>query len=85
MKTVAKHGRQPLDGNPHGRIIKDVMIRQLGEDKKHKKGNNPTVNTDWLARNLTAGLSVHDEIEPAEFFDPDEFSIGRRDFKSPRP
>ena len=61
------------------------MIRQLGEDKKRKKGNNPTVNTDWLARNLTAGLSVHDEIEPAEFFDPDEFSIGRRDFKSPRP
>ena len=61
------------------------MIRQLGENKKHKKGNNPTVNTDWLARNLTAGLSVDDEIEPADFFDPGVFSTGRRDFESTRP
>ncbi len=61
------------------------MIRQLGEDKKRKKSNNPTVNTDWLARNLTAGLSVDDEIEPADFFDPEEFSIGRRGFQSSRP
>ena len=60
------------------------MIRQLGENKKRKKGNIPIVNTDWLARNLTAGLSVDDEIEPAEFFDPEEFSIGRRDNKPTR-
>jgi hypothetical protein len=61
------------------------MIRQLGEDKKRKKGNNPTVNTDWLARNPTSGLSVADDVEPADFFDPEEFSIGRRDFESARP
>jgi hypothetical protein len=61
------------------------MIRQLGEDKKRKKGNHPTVTMDWLARNLTAGLSVDIDIDPADFFDPEEFSIGRRDFKSTRP
>ena len=74
-----------LDGLDHGRIIKDVMIRQLGEGQKRKKGNIPTVNTDWLARNLTADLSVDDEIDPADFFDPEEFAIGRRDYKSTRP
>jgi len=61
------------------------MIRQLEEIKKRKKDNIPTVNTDWLARNLTARLSVDADIEPADFFDPEEFSIGRRDFKSTRP
>ena len=61
------------------------MIRQLGEDKKRKKGNIPTVNTDWLARNLAADLSAGNDIDPADFFDPEEFSIGRRDFKSMRP
>ena len=75
----------PLDGNPYGRIIKDVMIRQLGEDKKRKKGNIPTVNTDWLARNLTPDLSVEDDIDPADFFNPEELAIGRRDIKSTRP
>ena len=61
------------------------MIRQLGEDKKRNKGNIPTVNTDWLARNLSLELSTDDDIDPADFFDPEEFSIGRRNFKPPRP
>jgi len=61
------------------------MIRQLGEEKKRKKGNIPTVNTDWLARNLSPDRIESDEIDPADFFDPEEFSIGRRDFKSTRP
>lgn len=61
------------------------MIRQLAEGKKHKKGNIPTVNTDWLARNLAPDPTECDEIDPADFFDPEEFSIGRREFKSTRP
>ena len=61
------------------------MIRQLGEDKELEKGNIPTVNTDWLARNLAAGLSVRDDIEPANFFNPDKLRIGRRELKSTRP
>ena len=61
------------------------MIRQLGEDEKRKRGNNPTVNTDWLARNLSSERITDDDIDPADFFDPEEFAIGRRDFRSPRP
>ncbi len=61
------------------------MIRQLGEGKKHKKGNNPTVNTDWLARNLAPDRTECDEIDPADFFDPEEFAIGRRAYNSKRP
>lgn len=61
------------------------MIRRLGEDKKRKKDNIPTVNTDWLARNLTLDLTADDEIDPADFFDPEKFRIGRREFKSTRP
>jgi hypothetical protein len=61
------------------------MIRQLGKDKKRKKDNIPTVNTDWLARNLVPDLTVDTDIDPADFFDPEEFRIGRRDFKSTRP
>ena len=61
------------------------MRHQLGEDKKRKKDNIPAVNTDWLARNLSAELSADTDIDPADFFDPEEFSIGRRDFKSTRP
>jgi len=61
------------------------MIRQLGEDKESKQNNNSTVNTDGLARNLAPELSADGDIDPRDFFDPEEFSIGRRDFKSTRP
>jgi type III secretory pathway component EscU len=61
------------------------MRHQLGEIKKPKKSDIPTVNTDWLARNLTPDLTADDDIDPADFFDPEEFKIGRREFKSTRP
>jgi hypothetical protein len=61
------------------------MIRQLGEDKKRKKDNIRTVNTDWLARNLASELTEDDDIDPADFLDPEEFNTSRRDSKSSRP
>lgn len=61
------------------------MIRQLGEEKKRKKDNIPTVNTDWLARNLSPDRTDPDEIDSADFFDPEESRIGHRNFKSMRP
>ena len=85
MKSVTKHGRPPLDCSGAGSIIKDVMIRQLREDKKDKKDNIPTVYTDWLARNLSLELSTDDDIDTTDFFDPEEFSIGRHNVESPRP
>jgi hypothetical protein len=60
------------------------MIRQLGEDKKRKKGNNRSGEMEFQARNLTPGLTAEDEIDPADFLDPEEFGIGRRDYKSTR-
>jgi hypothetical protein len=61
------------------------MIRQLGEDKKRKKGTNPTVNTDWLARNLIPDPTAASDFDPTDFFDPEEFRTGRRDFEFTRP
>ena len=61
------------------------MIRQLGEDKKRKKGNIRTVKRNLLARNLTPDLTADHDIEPADFFDPEEFRIGRRNYKPARP
>ena len=61
------------------------MIRQLGEDKKPKKRNNRGGEMEFQARNLTPDTTADDDIDPADYFDPEEFSIGRRDFKSIRP
>ena len=61
------------------------MIRQLEEDKKRKKDNIRNSETDFQARNLTPDLTTDDDIDPADFFDPEEFAIGRRDYKSTRP
>jgi type III secretory pathway component EscU len=60
------------------------MIWQIGEDKRRKKRNIPIVNTDRLARNLSPELSADDEIDPADFIDPEEFGIGRHAAKSSR-
>jgi hypothetical protein len=61
------------------------MIRQFGEDKKRKKRNIRSDMTALPARNLTPELPADNDIDPADFFDPEEFAIGRRDFKSTRP
>ena len=75
----------PLDGPRDGRIIKDVMRHQSGEDKERKKRLNRTAEAGSEARNLTPDLSADDDIDPADFFDPEEFGIRRRDIKSIRP
>jgi hypothetical protein len=61
------------------------MIRQLGEDKKREKRNNWSGETEFQARNLSPDVNADDDIDPADFFDPEEFAIGRRDLKSIRP
>jgi hypothetical protein len=40
---------------------------------------------EFQARNLTPDLTADDDIDPADFLDPEEFRIGRGDFKSIRP
>jgi hypothetical protein len=63
------------------------MIRQSAEDKeckKRKKRRIRTAEAGSEARNLTPDLSADDDIDPADFFDPEEFGI-RRDIKSIRP
>jgi hypothetical protein len=61
------------------------MIRQIGEEKERKKRRKPTAQSGLRARNLTPDPTACDEIDAADFFDPEEFGIGRRDFKSIRP
>ena len=59
------------------------MIRQLGEGEKDEKRHH------YAPETLKAGTEEldptdtleDDEIDPAEFFDPEEFGIRRRDFK----
>jgi hypothetical protein len=59
------------------------MRHQSEEDKKRKKRNILNDKTALPARNLTPDLTADDD--PADFFDPEEFGIRRRDFKSTRP
>ncbi len=62
--------------------ILDVMIRQLGEDKKRKTDINLIVSTDWLARNLTPSLSVNADIDPIGLFRFWGIQNSRRDFNA---
>jgi hypothetical protein len=61
------------------------MIRQLGEDKKPKNRNNRGGEMEFEARNLTPDTSADNDIDPADFLDPEEFRTRRRDYKSTRP
>jgi len=58
------------------------MRRQKGEEKERKKGRNWTAETGSEARNLTPDAVADDEIDPADFFDPEEFGIRRRDLNA---
>ena len=61
------------------------MRHQSREEKERKKRNILTDKTALPARNLAPDLGMDDDIDPADFFDPEEFGISRRDFKSTRP
>jgi hypothetical protein len=75
-----------LTPSPIGRIIKDVMRHQLEEGEETKKRDHK------VAGRQISGAEKHelvtdtgfDEIEPADFFDPEEFGYRRRGFHAPR-
>jgi len=62
------------------------MRHQSGEEKERKKPHNRAAEAGSEARNLTPDAVVEDDdIDPADFIDPEEFGFRRRDFKSIRP
>ena len=52
------------------------MIRQLGEGGERKK--RPVLSETGLEKEPAADLLVDDEIDPADFIDPEEFGIRRK-------
>ncbi len=75
-----------IDATSDERIIKDVMRRQSGEGENPK--NDCKEPAPGFKRARSAGFKpdflTEDEIDPADFFDPEEFGY-RRDLKSFRP
>lgn len=59
-----------------GRIIKDIMIRQLGEVEEPKK--RPISSETGSKETHEDVILADDEIDPADFFDPEEFGFRRR-------
>jgi len=58
------------------------MIRQSmgrGAPKKRRGNTRPTGS----GKNNPVPEDLPEEIDPAEFFDPEEFAAGRRDAKQP--
>ena len=58
------------------------MRYQSGEEKERKKRHKRTAEMGSEARNLTPDAVADDEIDPADFFDPEEFGIRRRDLNA---
>jgi hypothetical protein len=75
-------GKGNVDTALHRRITKDVMVRQSGEEEQRKKRQEQTAQADSGELNPPQVL-VDDEIEPVDFFDPEEFGV-RRKFDSSR-
>jgi hypothetical protein len=60
------------------------MRHQLGEGeevKKRKKKIAGRLTTGSQKNELASDALTDDEIDPADFFDPEEFGFGRRDLK----
>lgn len=55
------------------RIIKDVMNQQLREGEERKKGRKRTMETSSPSVDRKPDVVLDDDIEPADFFDPEEF------------
>lgn len=72
---------QRLDMPSHGRIIKDVMRHQSGEEEKRKKERKRDAEAGFEAWKLWDEAFDEGDIEPADFFDPEEFGY-RRESKS---
>jgi hypothetical protein len=70
---------------PGGRIIKDVMRHQLGEGEEVKKWQKKVAErsaTGSQKNDPAPDELTDDEIDPADLFDPEEFGIRRRNFRS---
>ena len=75
-----------LDASPARRIIKDVMRHQKGTEEKAKKSENKNPETGFEGWNLwLRAVAARDEIDPLEFFDPDEFTAKGRGDDAARP
>jgi hypothetical protein len=61
------------------------MIHQLREGEGREKRQKPISKAKLPEPNLTDDSAIGDEIDPADFFDPEEFDVYRRDPKSSRP
>lgn len=52
------------------------MLRQLGEGKERKKP--PVFPETRLEKDSVADVLADEEIDPADFWDPEEFGIRRK-------
>jgi hypothetical protein len=67
-----------LDTFAAGRIIKDVMRHEIGEENEVKKWRQKVESGRNLEPHNTESTDTHpDEIDPADFFDPEEFGYRR--------
>ena len=84
-----KHSLLKLfDNSPLRRIIKDVMKHQLGEGEEAKNQLKKVAGrlaTGLKNENARRELLTNEEIDPAHFFDPEEFDARGRDSKLFRP
>ena len=60
------------------------MNHQLREGEEGQKRQIATPKTKLPTQFLTDDSVVGDEIDPADYFDPEEFSVDRRDDSFPR-
>jgi hypothetical protein len=61
------------------------MKRQSTDGKEPKTRYKRAGETGSEARNLAQDDITHEDIDPAEFIDPEEFRSARPDFKPFRP
>lgn len=59
------------------------QLREGEEVKKWKKKVGDRLKTGSGRNEPASELLTDDEIDPADFFDPEEFGVGRRKLKSP--
>ena len=82
--TISFASASPLlDALNLRRIIKDIMRHQSREEKKRKKRPFST-ETGLPEMHPEPELWTEDDIDPADFFDPEEFGFRRRGSNAPR-
>jgi hypothetical protein len=73
-----------LDLSPYPSIIKNVMIRQSKRGRRVKKAakRSHAAARPGLKRTVNRHQPVLEAIDPADFFDPEEFGVRRPNSKS---